>query len=295
MFDSTRDLIAAADIAVAPLEVSLTDRSTPTPCVETFNLQGPAEAADSFARAGIDVVITAGNHAMDCWEGCGRAEALDDTLTNLHNAGLVTAGAGENLAAARAPGTFTVETQNGPVSFAFVAYDSIAMAFYGAGPDTAGTAPLETAYVREDVAAAVPLADHVLMGAGWGVEYTSDPIGFQVENARAAIDAGATVVLGNHPHWVQAVEHLPAGERAPEAEDALIAYSFGNFVFDQDWSIETLQGAVLEATFAGDRLLGVSLKPQRIVNMFQPSFVEPDEARVILDRMRDASEYVAGR
>ena len=123
MFEATGDAIRAADIAVSPLEVSLTDLSPPTPCTETFTLQGPAAAADAMAAVGIDVAITAGNHAMDCWQACSPAAALLDTIANLERVALVTAGAGANLAEAREPATFTVETLNGPVSFAFVAYD----------------------------------------------------------------------------------------------------------------------------------------------------------------------------
>jgi hypothetical protein len=70
MFEATGDAIRAADIAVSPLEVSLTDLSPSMPCLETFTLPGPASAADAMAAAGIDVAITAGNHAMDCWEAC---------------------------------------------------------------------------------------------------------------------------------------------------------------------------------------------------------------------------------
>jgi len=307
MFDATGDAIAAADITVSPLEVSLTDLSVPTPCISTFTLQGPAEAAEAMARAGIDVAITAGNHAMDCWEGCSPAAALLDTISNLENAGLVTAGAGADLDAARRPATFTVETQNGPVSFAFIAYDSIAAAFYAAGPDSPGTAPLETAFLREDVEVALSLADHVIVGAGWGVEYTSDPIAFQRENAGAAIDLGATVVLGNHPHWVQAVEHFP-GDRFPQTpdarpDDALVAYSFGNFVFDQDWSVETTQGMAMDLGFTADRLIGYRIRPVIIRGLpeltrglYRPEFVDPaGEGRVILDRIWDAQDRLPER
>lgn len=305
MFDGTGELIAAADIAVSPLEISLTDLSPPTPCVATFALQGPAAAATVFAEAGIDVVITAGNHAMDCWEGCNPTLALLDTVENLAAAGLVSAGAGADLEAARAPAIFTVETLDGPVSFAFLGYDSIAAAFYGAGPDRAGTAPLVTSYLQEDIAAALPLVDHVLVGAGWGVEYTSDPIDFQQENALAAIEAGATVVLGNHPHWVQAVEHASS----PEGDDRLIAYSFGNFVFDQDWSVETTQGMAMELGFTADRLLGYRIRPvviyglpeltvgrYRNQGLYRPEFVDPaTEGRPILDRIWDAQDRLPTR
>ena len=303
MFDGTGDLIGAADVAVSPLEVSLTDRSPPTPCVSTFRLQGPAAAATAIADAGFDVVITAGNHAMDCWDGCSPGLALLDTLDHLRSAGLVTAGAGPDLEAARTPALFVAETLKGPVTFAFLGYDSIAAAFYGAGPGTAGTAPLDPGSVRSDVTAALARADHVIVGAGWGVEYTADPIPFQTDTALAAVASGATVVLGNHPHWVQAVEHFPAGTHPQQDRDAFVAYSMGNFVFDQDWSVETTEGMTIELGFTADRLLGYRIRPIVIRGtdelgrgLFRPEFVDPaGRGRPILDRIWDAQDRLSPR
>jgi poly-gamma-glutamate synthesis protein (capsule biosynthesis protein) len=69
-----------------------------------------------------------------------------------------------------------------------------------------------------------------------------------------------------------------------------VAYALGNFVFDQDWSLETQQGSALEVTFAGAQLMSVALKPIRIVSMYQPTFAENGEAAAILDRMLRATE-----
>ena len=222
MFDGVRDAVAAADIAVAALETSLTDLAAPTPCVSTFVLQGSPRVVGAVSEAGVDVMLTAGNHMLDCREGCSGTGALLDTLARLEEAGIATAGAGEDLSAARAPAVVEVHTAHGFVRFAFLGYDSIAP-WYAATAQKPGTAPLSAASVREDVRAALLLADHVVVGASWGVEYTADPTASQREIAGIAIEAGATFVIGNHPHWVQAVEHF---------ESALVAYSFGNFVFE---------------------------------------------------------------
>jgi poly-gamma-glutamate synthesis protein (capsule biosynthesis protein) len=112
------------------------------------------------------------------------------------------------------------------------------------------------------------------------VEYTADPTFSQRALAAAAVEAGADLVIGNHPHWVQAAELI---------DDAFVAYALGNFVFDQDWSVPTQQGAVLEAAFHGGQLRGVEYHPIRIVDQHQPVFAEPGEAREILDRIWTAS------
>ena len=296
MFDGVRDAILAADIAVAPLESALTDLGEPTPCVETLMLQGSPRVVPALSDAGLDVVLTIGNHMLDCWGGCSGAGALLDTLARLHDAGIATAGAGEDLTAARRPTVVSVETAQGPVSFAFLGYDSIAP-WYAAGDETPGTAPLSAESVREDVSAARALADHVVVGAGWGVEYTSNPIASQREIGGIAVEAGASFVMGNHPHWVQAVEHFDG------AHGALVAYSFGNFIFDQKWSVATTQGMLMELGFTSERLIGYRIRPvvirahsSELPWAYRPEFVDPaGEGRPILNRIWNAQDRLPAR
>jgi len=282
MFAATGDWLRAADLAVIPLEVTLTDIGPPTPCIRTFNLQGPAAAVTAMADTGVDVVITAGNHAKDCWE-CSLDAGLLDTLKNLDDAGLAHAGAGVDLTAARTPAFVEVDG----VTFAFLGYDDIASGFYAAGEGIPGTAPLDLEMMRADIAAAKRLADHVLVGYSWGIEYTADPSPRQVEAARVAIDAGATVLLGNHPHWVQALD-VQTRDGQPET---LVLYALGNFVFDQDWSIETQQGIAVEAGFTSARLLGFRLRPYAIRELHRPEFVDASgEGGPILGRVWEATD-----
>ena len=293
MFDGVRQALTAADLTVAPLEHPLIAGRELTPCVETVIFSGSHRAVAAMANAGIDVVLTIGNHMMDCWQGCSGAAALEETLDRLHQAGIATAGAGGSLDAARAPALLTVETRQGPVRFAFLGYDIIAP-WYHAGEDSPGTAPLEAEYLRSDLAAAREDADHVLVGVNWGVEYQSQPIAYQRELGGIAMAAGATVSFGNHPHWVQAVEHF---------DDALVAYSFGNFIFDQSWSTETTQGMLMELGFTRERLLGYRIRPvvirahsAQLPWRYRPEFVDPTgEGRAILDRIWQAQDRLPER
>ena len=302
MFDRVRQATTAAEITVSSLETSLTDLGKPTPCRETYVLQGSPRVVDAIAEAGIDVVLPIGNHIGDCWGGCPAGLVLLDTLERLHGAGIATAGAGEHLAAARAPAVVAVDVVaidpvggpvRRPVRFAFLGYDSMAP-WYHATQVAPGTAPLDAASLREDVRAALEVADHVVVGANWGIEYKSDPNAFQREMAGIAIDAGAALVIGNHPHWVQAVEHF---------DGALVSYAGGNFVFDQDWSDETAQGLVIELGFTAERLLGYRIRPVVIRGdggdyhwIYRPEFVDPaGEGRPILDRIWEAQDRLPAR
>jgi len=75
--------------------------------------------------------------------------------------------------------------------------------------------------------------------------------------------------------------------------NTFVAYALGNFVFDQPWSIETQEGAMLEATFTGTRLTSTRYIPIRIHDEFQPQLASPDESQQILDRIETASAAIA--
>src|SRR5690606_31233943 len=242
------------------------------------------QSIEGLELAGFDVMTAATNHIRDCGQpdfGCGD-QALLDTLALLRRAGIEPVGAGENIAAARRP---AIVEHNG-VRFAFLGSDEVASSYLGATETSSGTAPLEAETLLEDIAIAKAEADVVIVLPQWGVEYTPTPTDRQLSLGRAAVDAGATLVVGNHPHVVQGTEAVGGN---------FIAYALGNFVFDQDWSVETEQGVVLEATFAGPALLSIALKPVYIQDMFQPIFVQGEEAESILERMRNSSEALKAR
>ena len=274
-FRALAPFLSEADLTVGSLDAAISDAGTPIGCQPTFSLLAPAASVEGLRSAGYDVVTVATNHIKDCGASSCGERAFLDTLANLRAAGIAPAGGGATLAEARSPAVLDADG----VRFAFLGYDAIAP-FYHAGPATPGTAPLTEAYVREDVAAARTRADVVIALPHWGVEYTSAPTPEQRRLGRAALEAGATLVVGNHPHWVQATDVVDGG---------FVAYALGNFVFDQDWSIETQQGAILEAVFWGARLRAVRYYPVRIVDGYEPVFAEPAEARQILERIFAAS------
>jgi poly-gamma-glutamate synthesis protein (capsule biosynthesis protein) len=115
--------------------------------------------------------------------------------------------------------------------------------------------------VAENVASAAKQADIVIPFIHWGVEYILTPTDEQRGVARPASDAGATIVVGSHPHRVQGIE---------EHRGRPIVYSLGSFVFDQDWSAETKQGLIMHLVFQGPRLAALRLVPVVIENFYQP-------------------------
>jgi poly-gamma-glutamate capsule biosynthesis protein CapA/YwtB (metallophosphatase superfamily) len=275
-FLATADVLRAADVTVGSLDASLSDAGQPIGCTETFSLLAPARSIEGLTFAGFDVLSVASNHAKDCGASACGDQAFLDTLANLEAAGIAAVGGGRNLAEARSARVLTV---NG-VRFAFLGYDDIGSSDYGATEDSPGTAPLAFGSLGEDVARARQQADVVIVLNHWGTEYTPVPTERQRGLAREAVGAGATLVIGNHPHAVQAVEFPEGG---------FVSYALGNFVFDQDWSLETQQGVVLEAVFHGPRLVSVRFLPVHIYDQHQPRWAEPAEGESILGRMEGAS------
>jgi len=273
-FRPLASVLRAADITIGSLDASISDYNAPTPCIPgSKNLLAPASAAQGLAFAGFDVMTVATNHIKDCGlvRGCVN-NSMFDTLANLRAQGIQPTGAGVNLAQATTPAIVTVHG----VRFAFLGVSAVNDPTW-AGANAPGTVPFQTAVFVDAIQRARAAADVVIVLPHWGREYTGDISYLQRQGAAAMVAAGATLVIGNHPHHVQGVETFPNG--------AVAAYSLGNFVFDQafsDGTVYTLQGLMLRAKFQGSQLKGVDLIPIHIYDDFQPKLAEAAEAADIL-------------
>jgi poly-gamma-glutamate synthesis protein (capsule biosynthesis protein) len=226
VFADVRPLLETADLAFVNLECPLSERGTRDPHKEYTFLGRPA-LVDGLVSAGIDVVSLANNHAVDF----GRS-ALLDTIQRLSKAGVNHVGAGADLEAARAPALLI--TPAGVV--AFLAFTEI---IHPGFPATAERPGINPATDRKKLLAAIASADEkadfVVVSFHWGKEYTRQPSRDQRSLAHQAIDAGADLILGHHPHVLQGLELY---------RERLIAYSLGDFVWDH-YSRETGETVVL--------------------------------------------------
>jgi poly-gamma-glutamate synthesis protein (capsule biosynthesis protein) len=280
------DYLQGADITVGSLDAAISDYNPPTPCIETRNLLAPSAVAEGFRWAGFDVITVATNHTKDCGlvRGCDN-ESFFDTLAHLRAAGVQPVGGGHDLEAAAAPVIVSVHG----VRFAFLGFSAIDPTLW-ATETTPGTAPFTPEVYLGAVRQAKARADVVIVLPHWGTEYSPRINWEQVKSAQALVDAGAALIVGNHPHHVQGVETFPDG--------AVAAYALGNFVFDQTWSDGTQyikQGLMLRATFRGAHLQDVDLIPIHIYDDFQPRLAPPDEGAYILQVVADSSENMPQR
>jgi poly-gamma-glutamate capsule biosynthesis protein CapA/YwtB (metallophosphatase superfamily) len=270
-----RDLIKGADIAIANFE-------NPAPDRWRWHGKGMVFSANpkhiaGLADAGIDWVSLANNHIGDA----GRA-GIVSTQGNLDDYGIKHAGAGRNTADAHRASLI----EAGGVTVGILGYDTIA-SYYHSGTSTPGSAKMTRAFLKKDIAAARKAgADLVIVFPHWGVEYRAKPTAGQRNLAHLAIDAGADLVIGNHPHWVGGME-LYKGKP--------IWYALGNFVFDQTWSEPTMEGITLELTFRGTEMVQARMRPHLIMGKAQPNFMDPmGSGKVVMNQLWGASKGLLG-
>lgn len=268
-----QDYLSGADITVGNFESTLS-RDGP-----------PQQGGDSFAArpavlkglhdAGFDVLSLANNHVGDFGD-----RALRQTLARIRNSPIDAVGAGLTLEQAWSP---AVVRRHG-ITLGFVAFNAIGES-PRATPDRAGvaevrmpprTGPLSRADLRRatrEVRRLSKRVDLVIALPHWGDQYTHRPVPSQRTVGRALLDAGADLVVGGHPHWVQSVERY---------RGKLLVHSLGNFVFDMDFMRQTMQGVMLEATIVGTEIRRVRFVPYAMGPDFVPRRVRGERAAEIV-------------
>jgi len=271
--------LASSDITVGNLESTLSKAGPATQGGDSFGAD--PSVLKGLRLAGVDLLSLANNHLGDF-----GGTAIVETLQKLQGADLRTVGAGVDRAQAAEPAVITV----GDVRVGFVATDSIGET-PAAGRSSPGTnrinAPPRTGPLDRRALARVAEsvreldADVVIALTHWGTQYTNKPERSQRQIARALVDAGADVVVGGHPHWVQAWETIG---------DATVVHSLGNFVFDMDFMKETREGIFVEIVSRGGRVVAVRPVPYVIDARFTPRLAVASRSGDILDRIRQTSE-----
>jgi len=224
-------ILSQADIAVGNLECVVAAKGTGVDKPYTFKAHPGVVPVLNAHFTGLSV---ANNHSLDY----GRA-AFVEQCARLEKAGLPYFGGGRDKATAHAP--WIIE-QNG-IRIAFLGYCEVFLRSFQATDKKAGVAWSEDDdRVIADIQAAKKKAPVVIPFMHWGWE-DQPPIERQKKLARKMIDAGATCVVGSHPHITQGAEYY---------QDHLIVYSLGNFVFNGFDTPETQTGWALRLTLDKD-------------------------------------------
>lgn len=217
---------------------------------------GDPRAVVGLRYAGIDVVNLANNHTENYGErGVRATEAL------LRAAQIAMTGLAD-------PVVLTIDGQ------------TIGLLGFNDTTPVTWVNSAQPEFVAAQIQAVRPLVDHLIVAFHWGVEYETLPRLRQRNLARLAIESGADVVLGHHPHWVQGIEIY---------RDKPILYSLGNFVFDQGRGGWFNEGLLAALRLRPGAPIEVALLPIIIEAKSTPRLADPAEAARILRRIRGAS------
>ncbi len=259
-FEGVSELFSSDDVTVANLECALTEAG-PAASKEYVFRSSPGTAA-ALKLAGFDVLALANNHTMDY---LGRG--LSDTMQALSDSGISYAGAGKSGEEIKPCIIKKYGVRIGVLSYCALS------------PEDCGGETGEIAFVREDklddmkkeVEKASAQCDFLIVYYHWGIEYRNDVLASQIEIAHAAVDSGASLVVGTHPHVLQGKEIY---------KGAPIYYSIGNFVFDRQIPYGTDEAVILSLTVGKNGITSTEELPV-VIEDCRPRLADGERAEQI--------------
>lgn len=264
---NVKDIFSADDLTIANFEGTLTDSDERED--KTFAFKAPASYASILTGGSVEAVNTANNHSHDYGE-----QSFNDTLAALDDAGIVHFGYDE---------TAVMDVKGIKVGLVgiYELYDHL---------EREQQLKDNIAKVKADGAQLIVVIFH------WGNETETVPDSNQTTLGRIAIDEGADLVCGHHPHVLQGIETY---------KDRNIVYSLGNFCFGGNSSPSDMDTMIYQQTFTID---ADGVKKDNVTNIipcsissaaydgynnYQPTPAEGDEATRILGKINERSSWIS--
>lgn len=225
----------------------------------------------ALKNAGFDILSFANNHVGD-----RSTIGFTESLQNLRAAGMLITGAGDTKSAAEQPTIIDVRGKK----IGFIGFTDVGPNWLAATETRPGILLLSDPNLENIVKNAKSQVDILIVSIHWGNEYLP-ATDRQKSFAHNMIDWGADSIIGHHPHVIQTTEWY---------NGKFIAYSLGNFVFDQYFSDPTLQGLIVQMSILENNEITIDQKIVEMSRQYQPIEVrEPGEADYIT-RGRVASQ-----
>lgn len=249
-FALIKDYLGSADLVFGNLESPISKNGKSAGHLYSF--RADPRAAAGLKEAGFSVVSLANNHAFDY-----GLEAFTETISNLKNENIAYVGGGLNYLEAHRG----YDREVNGTKITFLGYTDLLPLSEEASEEKAGYAFPDSSQMVKDIKAAKERSDLVVVTFHWGQEYKTVHNKHQEIMAEQAVEAGASLIIGHHPHVVQDVE---------EYKGVTIAYSLGNFIFDQNFSAETKNGLTLKVLIANKEIKSIKKIPIKFNRNFQP-------------------------
>ncbi len=271
-FTAVRKEFATSDINLANLESPIATGGQEY-SEKKFRFRAEPQVAKAIRTAGFNLVTLANNHSMDF-----GAEALTETMRHLKDNGIAWVGAGENLSEARKMALYTIKGKR----IAFLGYSLTQPIEFFAGQNRPGTAPGYEKLVTADITSARSQADYVIVSFHWGKEASGTVQAYQQTAAHKAIEAGADVIIGHHPHVLQGIEQYKKG---------IIFYSLGNFAFASKSTTADVSAMIrlrLNGNHHEAEIVPLDVLHRRVG--FQPHVLTGERGAAVIEKLNDLSE-----
>lgn len=255
------DILKKSDVVFANLEGPASDKGEDLRNLYSFRMDPGVIPA--LRGAGISVLSVANNHAGDF-----GAEAFTDTLSRLRENEILYTGGGLSREEAEAPAVI----EKFGMKVGFLGFSDVGPEWLRVKANSPGILIAGGERYAEIIAEASKVVDFLVVSIHWGEEYQGVHNGRQEALAHEAIEVGAKIVIGHHPHVIQDTEVY---------KDGFIAYSLGNFIFDQAFSAETMEGMLLSAKLWRDGNLDITKNTVKLNRSFQPESILPGKLEKI--------------
>lgn len=249
LFENVKEL-KEADILFGNLEGAVSDVGNNVGSKYSFRMD--PIVLPVLKDAGFDIVSFANNHVGD-W----NITAFSDTLSRLDENGILKTGAGINKTEAENP---TIIEKNG-IKFGFLGFSDVGPNWLSSTDDKPGILLAGDHNIETIIKNAKTKVDVLIVSFHFGDEYKLVHNSRQETLAHLAIDSGADLIIGHHPHVMQDIEIY---------NSKTIVYSLGNFIFDQHFSVETMRGMLFRATYKGKELIETEQKIITLNKKYQP-------------------------
>ena len=243
------DILKSFDVVFANLEGTASDQGKDLHNLYSFRMD--PKVIPVLKNAGFSVLSVANNHVGD-W----GLPAYVDTLARLKENGILYTGGGNNKGEAETP---AIIEKNG-IKIGFLGFSDKGPNYMAAKENTAGILLASDPDFDNIIINASKQVDYLIVSFHFGEEYQTVHNARQEYLAHKAVDDGAKIIIGAHPHVPEDTEVY---------KNSFIAYSLGNFIFDQSWSKPTMQGIMLEIKLSKDGSMIVKKDTTQLNSAFQ--------------------------
>jgi poly-gamma-glutamate capsule biosynthesis protein CapA/YwtB (metallophosphatase superfamily) len=251
MFDFIKTSIARSDVSILNLEGPASDKGSDKYNLYSFRMD--PDVLKVLRTVGFNVISFTNNHVGD-W---GR-DAFNDTIDRAGHKDFTVIGAGLDYNSAKKP----IILEKSGIKVGFLGFSDVGPNSMESSEETSGILLLSDPNLESIIKEAKKDINHLVVVVHWGEEYRTDPTERQIEFGRRLVDWGVTVVVGHHPHVIEPTEKYKNG---------FIAYSLGNFIFDQHFSKETMEGEILEITLNKNGIESSNIKKVVLDKDYKPS------------------------